>query len=346
MQGDMRMSGNMDLDGRIEAVVRTDNNASNLVAVPIAFPTPADSPPSASAPASRIAVVDVDGVLLNQAHGGMGSPSENPVALFAEKLNAIERDGDIDAVVIRINSPGGGVTASDIMRRRLEEFRRTIRIPVVACIMDVGAGGAYYVATACDQIVAHPTSLVGGIGVLMNVYYMEDAFANFGVVALPVKSGQRIDSPSPMRPLEIEERKDLEQMASQLHRRFIATVASSRRLRLQPETPDMAPDSVPIFDGRVVLAPAALDAGLIDRIGYLEDAVRLAHRLAGGTGGIDLFMLRRDHDRAYTALDISPGPGLNLGLLPFKIPGLQRSSLPTFLYMWQPEPTLESAGMQ
>ncbi|RMF37249.1 MAG: S49 family peptidase [Planctomycetota bacterium] len=348
MDGDMRMAGAMEMDGRIETVLRADNNASRLVAVPVAFPASAqrESSSASLAARARIAIVDVDGVLLNQPSNGLGSPSENPVALFDEKLAALEADASIDAIVVRINSPGGGVTASDIMRRRLEAFRSRTHKPVVACIMDVGAGGAYYIATSCDKIVAHPTSLVGGIGVVLNVYYLEDAFVNFGVVALPVKSGQRIDSPSPIRPLEDDERQDLETMARQLHQRFIAAVRASRPRLAQSADSPTAPDAPAIFDGRVVLAPAALEAGLVDSIGYLDDSVRLAQQLAGKPGDVQLIMLRRDSDRAYTALDISPSSAASLRLLPVKIPGLERSSLPTFLYMWQPEPTLESSGMQ
>jgi protease-4 len=90
----------------------------------------------------RIAIVEVDGLLLNRNIGGLGSMGENRVALFQEKLKAIAADSSITGMVLRINSPGGGATASDIMARDLQAFRMQRGIPVVACLMDVGAGEA------------------------------------------------------------------------------------------------------------------------------------------------------------------------------------------------------------
>ena len=126
----------------------------------------------------RIALVDVDGLLLNQPMTGLYSEGENPVALFREKLDRIARTDCWAGVVLRINSPGGGVTASDVMWHDLEEFKSHTRLPVVACLLDVGAGGAYSLATGADQIVAHPTTVTGGIGVIFNLYNLEDTMAH------------------------------------------------------------------------------------------------------------------------------------------------------------------------
>lgn len=128
-------------------------------------PTPRKSPVIPMATSQRalanneclVAVIDVDGILTNAEATGMGSWGENPVALFRERLDAVAKDGRIQAIVVRINTPGGSVTASDIMWRDLNRFKEKTKLPVVACLMDVGAGGGYYLATAADQIVAHPT---------------------------------------------------------------------------------------------------------------------------------------------------------------------------------------------
>ena len=87
---------------------------------------------------------------------GLGSWGENPVSVFRERLDSIECDPRVARVVIRINTPGGSVTATDIMWRDLNAFRRRTGLPVVACMMDVAAGGGYYLATAANLIVAHP----------------------------------------------------------------------------------------------------------------------------------------------------------------------------------------------
>src|SRR5271165_6726698 len=114
--------------------------------------------------ASRIAVIDVDGVLLNQNREGLYDSGENPVAAFREKLEAASGDARVAAVVLRINSPGGGVTACDILAAELDRFKAATLKPVVACLMDVATSGAYYLALGPDRIEVHPTSLAGGIG--------------------------------------------------------------------------------------------------------------------------------------------------------------------------------------
>ena len=112
--------------------------------------------------ACLVAVVDVDGILLDSDATGLGSLGENPVAVFRERLDAIECNRRVRAVVLRIHSPGGSVTATDIMWRDLAAFKCRTHLPVVACLMDVAAGGGYYLATGADCIVAHPTTVTGG----------------------------------------------------------------------------------------------------------------------------------------------------------------------------------------
>ena len=107
-------------------------------------------------------MVDVDGLLLDDDAAGLGSAGENAVSVFRERLDAIQCNPRVRSVVLRIHSPGGSVTATDIMWRDLQAFRRKTGLPVVACLMDVATGGGYYLATAADAIVAHPTSVVGG----------------------------------------------------------------------------------------------------------------------------------------------------------------------------------------
>ena len=186
MEGDMTMDGAMNMSGQVATVLRSDNSASRLVSVPIyadQFTTPS---------CGRIAVIDVDGLLVNKNIGGLGALGENPVALFREKLDSVVADPSIAAIVLRINSPGGGVTAADIMARDLLQVKRTRNLPVVACLMDVGAGAGYYLACTADSIVTHPTSIVGGIGVIMNAYNMEVAIEQFSIVSIPIKAGERL----------------------------------------------------------------------------------------------------------------------------------------------------------
>ena len=152
----------------------------------------------------KIALIDVDGVLLNANLTGLSSVGENPVEMFREKLDVIARSQCYCAVVVRINSPGGGVTASDIMRRDLETFKARTGLPVIACLMDVGCGGAYYLATGCDQIIAHPTTVTGGLGVVMNVYDMQDTLNQVNVIPRVIRIGKHVDLGSPVHTMDDE----------------------------------------------------------------------------------------------------------------------------------------------
>src|SRR6516225_3005237 len=184
-----------------DSVIRTDApiaTHSKVVSesLPVADAGPVVAMPlggSCAGKEPKIAVVDVDGLLLNMDMTGMYSLGENPVSVFREKLEAIAADPCVCAVVVRINSPGGGVTATDIMWRDLQAFRAKTNLPVVACIMDLGCGGAYYLATASDLIVAHPTSVTGGIGVILNLYNLQDTLNLFSIVSQSIKAGKNID---------------------------------------------------------------------------------------------------------------------------------------------------------
>jgi protease-4 len=281
----------------------------------------------------KIAVVDVDGLLLNMDMTGLYSLGENPVSLFREKLDALAADPCVCAVVLRINSPGGGVTATDIMWRDLQAFRANTRKPVIACLMDVGAGGAYYLATASDLIVAHPTSITGGLGVILNRYNLSGAIGYFSLQALPIKSGKHIDLGNETVAEPSPERKQLLQtMADEFHQRFRQVVAQAR--------PSINRADATLFDGRVFTANQALQYHLIDRLGYLDDAIAAARELAHVEQS-RVVLYHRCNDRARSPYAITPNVPLQNTMLPISVPGLDRSRLPTFLYMWQADPTME-----
>lgn len=281
--------------------------------------------------AGKLALIDVDGLLINENLTGPLSAGENPVDLFREKLAQVADDGGYKGVVLRINSPGGGVTACDIMRRELVAFKSKSGLPVVACLMDLGTGGAYYLASAADRIVAHPTSLTGGIGVILNLYNLEDALNQFNVVGVPVKAGKNIDLGTPIHPLGEEQRELLQQIANDFHERFRKVVLESRE-GVKDED---------VFDGRILTATQARKAHLIDQVGYLDDAILAAGDLCGTDANTAVYLLHRPRDKARSVYSITPNQPLDLlGMM--NIPGADRSRLPTFLYLWQPDPKLGS----
>jgi protease-4 len=306
----------------------TPSNSGPVVAQPVAEPTLQDEGP-------LIAIIDVDGLLLNNNFTGYGSQGENPVSLFRERLDAAASDPCVRAVVLRINSHGGGVTASDIMWHDMQRFKQRTGIPVVACLMDVGAGGAYYLALGADQIVAHPTTVTGGVGVILNLYNLQDAMAQFNVIGVPVKSGPNIDMGTPIRAMDPEGRALLEAMATEFHQRFRDVVISAR--------PQVNRDDPTNFDGRVFTAYQAQERHLIDAVGYLDDAVAIGRQM-GGAPDARVVLYHRCADRPRTPYAITPNTPLQNGLMPVSLPGLDRTRLPSFLYLWQPEPTMEKLG--
>lgn len=278
---------------------------------------------------AKIGLLDLDGLLLNVNFTGLYSNGENPVALFKEKLDRFAADPQVKGVALRINSPGGSVAAVDLMARELQNFRDRTGKPVVACVMDLGAGGGYFLAAHCDSIVAQPTSLVGGVGVILNLYNLNELMAQFNVLNQSIKAGANIDMGTAASALNPEAKKLLQAMADEYHEGFKQVVKARRRL---------PPQSEYLLDGRVLTARQAQEAGFIDQIGYLEDAVAVARGLSHAPNA-SVVLLRRPGDMARTPYAVSPN--VPLQLMPLSIPGFDRTKLPTFLYAWAPEPTLE-----
>lgn len=326
---------NADVMGNLN-VDATGNVKAELAPTPRLQPvTPMQLPHRLQDPQSaKIAVIDVDGLLLNSDATGFGSWGENPVSAFRERLDAIECDPRVRAVVVRINTPGGSVTATDIMWRDVTAFKRRTCVPIVACLMDVAAGGGYYLAVGADKIVAHPTSITGGIGCILNVYNLQDLMGQFNILGIPVKSGPNIDLGSPIKELSADKRKLLQDMADEFHARFRTVVLKGR--------PNVDPKLETTFDGRVFTARQAENLHLIDQIGYLDNAVAVARSMAGVDCANVVFYHRPD-DPALSPYSITPNMPLQKGFIPLNIPGLDRSKLPCFLYLWQMDPSVEAA---
>ena len=284
----------------------------------------------------RIAILDVDGLILNTPFVGPLSVGENPVGFFREKLEAIACDPCVKAVVLRINSPGGGVAACISMRHDLERFKERTHLPVVACLMDTAAGGAYYLASAADQVVAGPATVAGGVGVILNLFNLRDLMAQFNVIPQPIKSGNMTDIGTSARALTDAEKAILQSMADEFHKQLIADIKRSRPTATQAAA----------FDGRIFTGSQAKEKGLVDFIGDLDQAIQQAAEL--GCPGVSerpgVVMYRRGNDPARSVYAITPNvPLQGAGLLP-NLPGLDRSKLPTFLSVWQPELSLEKLG--
>jgi len=275
----------------------------------------------------KIVVVDVDGMLFNQRpEASMFGWRENPVALFVEKLDKVEGDRNVKAVVLRINSPGGSVTASDIMYARLMALRKRRDIPVVAILEDVGASGAYYLACGADTILAHPTSVTGSIGVLVQTVSFSGTMKLLGIEAKAVTSGPRKDMASPLKPLDDEDLAILQEIVDSFYERFLGVVAASRT--------KLKPDRIrELADGRVFTGEQALKAGLIDGIGYMDKAIAMAREEAG-IKKTKVVMYHRPVGYRANVYSAAPGVVPQVNLLNLTAPDLAYPDRPRFLYLW------------
>lgn len=211
----------------------------------------------------RIALVRVEGVILDaQATiGELKRFSENP---------------SVKAIVLRIDSPGGGVVPSQEIHDAVKRIRSKTNKAVIASMGSVAASGGYYIAAATDRIVANPGTLTGSIGVIMETANVEGLLQKIGVEGVVIKSGKYKDVGSPLRKMTDEERGLMQAVMDDVHKQFIEAVAEGRSLEL--------PVAQALADGRVFTGRQAKDAKLVDELGDLDDAIQLAAEVAGIEG--------------------------------------------------------------
>jgi protease-4 len=209
----------------------------------------------------KIAVVEVKGVI---AHA---QPTIKELTEFSE-------DASVKAVVLRIESPGGGVSASQEL---YEEIGRTAKKkPVVVSMGSVAASGGYYIAAAAQKIYANPGTITGSIGVILQFTNLEDLFKKIGFRMEVVKSGAYKDVGNPGREMTPEERAYLQEMIDNVHQQFVRDVARGRRMQVE-EVQEVA-------DGRIFTGEQAKELGLVDELGNLQDAINAAAEMAAIEG--------------------------------------------------------------
>ncbi|OLE39931.1 MAG: hypothetical protein AUG00_00165 [Candidatus Rokubacteria bacterium 13_1_20CM_2_70_7] len=280
---------------------------------------------------AKILLIDISGVLSDEALSPVltlgASPPRVPLLVrLREELKKAAEDRKVRALVVRVNSPGGTVTASDIVFRELDMFKRNTRVPVVAVMMDIAASGGYYVALAADTIVAHPTTVTGSIGTIMVNLNAEGLLQKIGVAPETIKSGERKDMGSPFRRPTPEERAIFQAVIDDLHRQFVAKVVERRKLPLET--------AQRLAAGRIYTAEQALRHRLVDQIGYMSDALAVARRAADlDEASVIVYRRPREYRATYYAQAEAPAGGLESTLSQLSVlwaPG------PRFLYLWWP----------
>lgn len=278
---------------------------------------------------NRIAVIEVSGILLNAHTPGLLSEGENPVSYVVEKLQTAEKDPRVKAVVLRINSPGGSVTASDSLYQEVLAFKGRCKKPIIAYFQDVAASGAYYTACACDEIIAQRTSVTGSIGVVMQMADLTGLMAKMGVSADAITSGTFKDAGSPFRQMKPDERKLFQGIVNGFYNQFVDVVAAGR--------PNLTRSQIiTLADGRVYTASQALEAGLIDRISTFQEAIETAENRAG-IKSANVVMYHRPMTWTPNIYASAPsGSPQTLNLFNFQLPQ-SWTSRPQFMYIWQIE---------
>ena len=222
----------------------------------------------------KVLMIDIDGTISSALETGFLAREKSVVARVSERLERAAADPRVKAVILRLDTPGGEVTASDIIYNEILRFKERTGRPVIGLMMSVAASGGYYIASACDLIVAHPSTLTGSIGVISIFPSVESLMSKVGVKVNVIKSGPAKDSGSPFRDMTEDEKKMFQGIIDEYYEGFLAVVAKGRKGKIA------AADLRTIADGRVYTAPQALKLGLIDGIGYFDEAFGKARDLA------------------------------------------------------------------
>ena len=275
----------------------------------------------------KILLLDIEGMISEaaEARGFLTPQGESTVSRVREQLDRAREDSGVRALLIRINSPGGTATASDVVYRELLDFKRERGIPVVAQLMGLATSGGYYVAMASDRIFAHPTTVTGSIGVRFSGVNVSGLMDKLGIEDQTITAGEFKDAGSPLRAMAAEERAQIQSILDDLHDRFKAVVAAGRSA-LDAERIQI------LADGRIFSAVQAQANGLVDEVGYLQDAVAEIERRAGLESSRVVTYHRPTEWRQnlYTRPPVPPRLRLELvsPFLEFPRPG--------FLYLWAP----------
>lgn len=281
---------------------------------------------------AKVLLVDISGMLDTQKESGLIEQPSLPARL-KEELEIAQKDDQVKGLILRINTPGGTVTASDILYHEILEFKKKKKIPVVAAMMDIATSGGYYVAMSSDRIFAHPSTITGSIGVIMVTANAQGLLEKIGVQPTAIVSGPKKGMGSPFQPLKEEEREIFQSVIDTLYGRFLSVVETGR--------PNLSKEPIrKLADGRIYTADLAKQEGLVDQIGYLDETIEWIKNEAG----LDLAQVvtyrrggGRGNANVYSSFDPpTVGP---LGLPRIDSGSLLRalsSGTPNFMYLWMP----------
>lgn len=215
----------------------------------------------------KILVIDVAGMISTLGQNNLLNREGDVLSQVYYRLDQTSRDKWIRGIILRLDTPGGEVTSSDIIYHEILRFKKKTGLPVVGLMMGVAASGGYYIASACDYVIAHPSTITGSIGVISFFPNVGELFAKVGVKTQVIKSGEMKDAGSPFRDMSQEEQKVFQGIIDELYERFLQVVYEKRKAAISEA------ELRKIADGRVYTALQALRLHLIDEVGYFDVAL-------------------------------------------------------------------------
>ena len=278
----------------------------------------------------KVLLIPINGFISDAPRREFFQPKPSMVQEIVSQLQRAEKDKNIRAVLLKIDSPGGSTTASDILYHEILAYKNRTNVKVVAVMMNLAASGGYYVSLPADVIIAHPTTVTGSIGVIFIYSRITGLMEKIGVDVEVSKSGKNKDMASPFREPTEEERRMLQNITETLGKRFVNLVVKYRKL--PPDKTDK------ISTARVFLPEEALALGLIDEIGYLSDAISKAKFLADLPEDAKVVVYRRTEypdDNLYNPSTSSHGIR-NIPLFDLGIPKDLSHLRTGFYYLWVP----------
>ena len=275
----------------------------------------------------KILLIPVNGLISDMPKKGLIHTSASLVEQIVSQINKAEKDKQIKAVLFKINSPGGTITASDLLYHEISSFKERTGTKITVSMMDVATSGAYYISLPADLIMAHPTTVTGSVGVIYLQPKVGGLMDKIGLGVDVKKYGKNKDMGSPFRDSSEEEQKLMQKAVNDFGERFIRLVQKHRK----PERQALSE----ISTARVFLAEEALKLGLVDKIGYLSDAVKESKMLAGISKDARVVVYRRSEfpeDNYYNTAGIA-SEDLNISVINIELP--ESLSLKTgFYYLW------------
>lgn len=286
---------------------------------------------------NKILLVPVEGLILDQdTRSSLVSRNTCTPEKIDELLRLAEKDKNIKAIILSINSPGGGVTASDIIYRSIKEFKQKHpEKPIIALMNDTAASGGYYISCSADYVMAHPTTITGSIGVISMFIILEDLMGKIGVQSVVVKSGKAKDIGSPFRKMTEDEIAFVQKIIDEMYNRFVDIVYDAKKNNLSRD------EIKALADGRILTGQEALRVKLIDEIGYMTDAYKKTLEKSN----IKSAKVIRYHKSSGLFDNLFMGSTSPLELT-YLTEIVLKNNASQFMYLWMPSLITPSAGKE